>query len=94
MNQENYKEIARINRECLSYLITLMRTYNTKLNKNSAPSKAKAVEVCYNRFKKTIIEQADYFEKEDKKYTGQFAGQKPPAGFNREQFLEWCGVKE
>ena len=36
---------------------------------------------------------ADYFERKDKQYTGQFAGEKPPAGFNRKQFLKDCGVQ-
>ncbi len=41
-----------------------------------------------------VLKLTDYFEREDEKYIEQFKGQKPPKGFNREQFLKDCGVKQ
>ena len=82
MNQKDYKEIAGINKSLIQLL--LAEGYQ---NWDRLPSKA---------IKKHMIEQADYFEREDNsKFETKSSGSgvKYVSNFNKQQFLKDCGIK-
>ncbi len=99
MNSKDYKAIGEIINKRIKELKNnkFYRLYKGECkNEHSRPLYQEIVSAI-NELKRLAVQLADHFEREDKK---EFMEKCDKAGvhkllnFNREQFLEWCGVKE